>query len=97
MEKNQIGTDATIHEHIETIQKRKYAFKQGNTFRPSNLGASLVVSYKALDLHLEDCQIRRLVEQRMDKIANGELERDSAALQTLEEVGPLYSKLVALR
>ena len=62
MERNQIGTDATIHEHIETIQNRKYAFKQGNTFRPSNLGASLIVTYKALGLNLEDCHIRRMIE-----------------------------------
>lgn len=25
MDKNQIGTDSTIHEHIETIQSRSYA------------------------------------------------------------------------
>lgn len=52
MEKNQIGTDATIHEHIETIQNRKYAIKQNNTFKPTNLGASLIITYKSLDLHL---------------------------------------------
>ncbi len=80
MERNQIGTDATIHEHIETIQNRKYAFKQGNSFRPSNLGASLIVTYKALELHLEDCHIRRLIEERMDKIADGQIERNNAAL-----------------
>lgn len=93
MEKNQIGTDATIHEHIETIQNRRYAVKQGNTFRPTNLGASLIVSYKALELHLEDCHIRRVIEQRMDKIALGELAQNSAAIETLAEVGPLYQKL----
>lgn len=27
MDKFGIGTDATIHEHIKTIQNRKYAFK----------------------------------------------------------------------
>jgi DNA topoisomerase III len=80
MEKNQIGTDATIHEHIETIQNRKYAFKNGNTFKPTNLGAAIIVTYKGLGLPLEDCHIRRLIEQRMDKIAIGELGKDPAAL-----------------
>jgi DNA topoisomerase III len=93
MERNQIGTDATIHEHIETIQNRKYAFKQGSSFKPTNLGASLIVTYKALGLQLEDCHIRRMIEQRMDRIAEGELERNRAAIDTLAEVGPLYEKL----
>jgi DNA topoisomerase-3 len=27
MDQNGIGTDATIHEHIKTVQERNYAFK----------------------------------------------------------------------
>ena len=27
MDKNEIGTDATIHEHIKTVQDRGYAMK----------------------------------------------------------------------
>ena len=45
--------------------------KQGNTFRPTNLGASLIVTYKNLGLQLEDCHIRKVIEQRMNKIAEG--------------------------
>jgi DNA topoisomerase-3 len=45
MEKNQIGTDSTIHEHIENIQKRNYAMKSYNTFKPTNVGAALVQTY----------------------------------------------------
>lgn len=28
MDQNGIGTDATIHEHIKTVQERQYAYKQ---------------------------------------------------------------------
>jgi DNA topoisomerase III len=28
MDQNGIGTDATIHEHIKTVQERNYAYKQ---------------------------------------------------------------------
>ncbi len=28
MDQNGIGTDATIHEHIKTVQERQYAVKQ---------------------------------------------------------------------
>ncbi len=56
----------------------------------------MIVTYKALELHLEDCHIRRLIEQRMDKIALGEIEKNNAALDTLAEVGPLFDKLKVL-
>ena len=48
MEKNQIGTDSTIHEHIQTIQKRQYAVKTSNTFKPTDLGAALVQGYRKI-------------------------------------------------
>ena len=48
MEENQIGTDSTIHEHIETIQKRQYAIKTNNTFKPTILGASMIQAYRKL-------------------------------------------------
>jgi DNA topoisomerase-3 len=55
MEKNNIGTDSTIHEHIENIQKRNYAVKENNTFKPTNLGASLILAYKNLNIKLVGC------------------------------------------
>jgi DNA topoisomerase-3 len=96
MEKNQIGTDSTIHEHIETIQARKYAVKANNTFKPTNLGASLIVTYKNLGLKLEDCHIRRMMEQRMNHIADGTLDINKATVDTLEEVTPIYRQLKAI-
>ena len=43
MDRNGIGTDATIAAHIKTIQVREYALKnhQGH-FIPTNLGLALV-------------------------------------------------------
>ena len=35
MDKNQIGTDATIHEHIDNIIKRKYVRKVKKVFYPT--------------------------------------------------------------
>ena len=83
MEKNQIGTDSTIHEHITTIQDRKYAIKSTNTFKPTNLGASLIVTYKQLGIKLEDCHIRRMIESRMNQIAEGEITKEAATFETL--------------
>ena len=46
MDKEGIGTDATISEHIATILKRNYAEKnQAGRFVPTNIGLALVETY----------------------------------------------------
>lgn len=45
MDKHGIGTDATIHEHIKTVQERGYATKTGIHVIPKQLGVSLVETY----------------------------------------------------
>jgi putative component of toxin-antitoxin plasmid stabilization module len=47
------------------------------------LGASLIVTYKQLDLKLEDCHIRRMIEARMNQIADGNLSKEQATIETL--------------
>lgn len=63
MEKNGIGTDATIHEHIKKIQDREYAKKTGTVFVPTSLGLALVQGYEAynFDLSLTKPQLRAQV------------------------------------
>jgi DNA topoisomerase-3 len=53
-----IGTDATIAQHIQTIQDRKYATKQNNLFAPTTLGVALVAGYNAMGLTLSKPQLR---------------------------------------
>ena len=45
MDKHGIGTDATIHEHIKTVQDRGYAFKDNNLIKPMPIGIALVESF----------------------------------------------------
>lgn len=46
MDRNGIGTDATIATHISTIQDRQYAEKDpGQRFVPTKLGIALVEGY----------------------------------------------------
>ena len=46
MDRHGIGTDATIAQHISTIQEREYAIKDANQrFLPSPLGVALVEGY----------------------------------------------------
>ena len=50
MDKNGIGTDATIHEHIKTIQDRGYAVKFQQKFKPTDLGVALIEGYDSLGM-----------------------------------------------
>jgi len=47
MDKNGIGTDATIHQHIEKILERGYAYKlpKSKLFTPTYVGNFLLDAY----------------------------------------------------
>jgi DNA topoisomerase-3 len=63
MDKNGIGTDATIHEHIKTIQDREYAKKIGQIFKPTKLGIALVETYRNMGTSLHLPNLRAEMEQ----------------------------------
>lgn len=51
MEKHNIGTDATVAEHIQKQLDRGYATKDQNmTFWPTQLGEALVGAYRKMGL-----------------------------------------------
>lgn len=50
MEKNEIGTDATIAEHIQKILDREYVFKENQYFKPLTLGIALIKGYEQIGL-----------------------------------------------
>ncbi|KAF4654939.1 hypothetical protein FOL46_008455, partial [Perkinsus olseni] len=77
MDKNHIGTDATMHEHIATIENRGYASRTpGGRFSPSELGVALVQGFGAFQnlhgrdgdfrLHLAAPRLRAQMEADMD-------------------------------
>ncbi|KEP67584.1 UNVERIFIED_CONTAM: DNA topoisomerase family protein [Hammondia hammondi] len=76
MDKNGIGTDATMHDHIRTIQDRHYCYKNENMqFVPTDLGVALYQGFKRLaevsgvDLSLPDLRAR--MEADMALVARG--------------------------
>jgi DNA topoisomerase-3 len=80
MDKNGIGTDATMHEHIRTIQDRGYCWQDsGRKFVPSPLGIALVVgvgAYANDDMyHLGKPTLRSEMERDMGLISRGSLDR----------------------
>ena len=71
MEKNGIGTDASIPTHINNIQVRKYVDIEKGVASSSALGVALAQGYRAIDDELVLPTVRRHVEHQLDLIAKG--------------------------
>ncbi|KAI3635292.1 hypothetical protein MIR68_006858 [Amoeboaphelidium protococcarum] len=91
MDKNGIGTDATIAEHIKKVQEREYIYKDGQYFLPSKLGLALVEGYDEIGFHksLAKPHLRRVMEQRMKDICDGKATRQ----QVVQEGVAMYYEM----
>ena len=78
MEKNGIGTDASISTHIENILKRNYAeLITGRRIAPTKLGLVLCQGYHLIDSSLVLPKIRSDIEVQCNRIAKGLAEKVS--------------------
>ncbi|KAK0546731.1 DNA topoisomerase [Tilletia horrida] len=98
MDKNGIGTDATIAEHIAKIIDREYVFKvkQGTTeyLYPSTLGMGLVTGYNQIghDKSLSKPLLRRETEYRMSLICSGQRTRRQTVEESLDEYREMFGR-----
>jgi DNA topoisomerase-3 len=78
MDKNGIGTDATIHEHIKKIQEREYVNKEGQYFYPTTLGMALVKAYDEMNMNISLSKpfLRSQMEASMKRICDGQKSKD---------------------
>ena len=87
MDKSGIGTDATIAQHIQTIQQRDYATKDSNQrFSPTKLGIALVEGYNSMGYQLNKPDLRRETEHECNLVASGQKTKDDI-------VGPILNKM----
>ena len=87
MDKNGIGTDATIATHITTIQAREYAVRNAqNQFEPTKLGLALVEGYNSMGYQLNKPQLRALIEADCQKIARGEANKEDVVKKCLQDM-----------
>eukprot|EP00917_Polyrhabdina_sp_WS-2016_P025155 GHVP01054217.1.p1 GENE.GHVP01054217.1~~GHVP01054217.1.p1 ORF type:complete len:755 (-),score=132.18 GHVP01054217.1:18-2282(-) len=94
MEKHGIGTDATIHEHIEKMFTRKYATKnRDSTILPTSLGESIVDFYDAIGASdsLTQPFLRADIEKDLDRINKGEENKDTVLKKHLGVFERVYN------
>ena len=99
MDANGIGTDATIHEHIKTVQDRYgiidigrgYVMKKNNCFEPTGLGVALVECYENIGIPLYKPYLRAHMEADMKMVAEGQ--KTKVCARFLYDVGNCAHRL----
>lgn len=97
MDKNGIGTDATIAEHIAKVIERRYVMqvKEGKTtyLVPSTLGIGLVEGYNQLNLEKSLCKplLRRETEYRMSLICAGQRSKADTITESIDEYREVFA------
>ncbi|DBB17906.1 hypothetical protein WJX82_005956 [Trebouxia sp. C0006] len=86
MEQHNIGTDATVAEHIQKQLDRGYATKDANmTFWPTSLGEALVGAYRKMGLeNLWLPNLRGKIEANITAVAHGARSKESVLQEAVE-------------
>lgn len=101
MDKEGIGTDATIAEHIATIQKRNYAEKnEAGRFAPTKIGVALVEtwncgwdithSYMQLKYQLYKPYLRAHMERECSDICSGKAHFQEVVSSCIGEISAVF-------
>jgi len=94
MDKNGIGTDATIATHISTIQTREYAQKDPQQrFHPTKLGIALIEGYNSMGYQLNKPDLRREMELECNLVASGQKTKDQIMLPILTKMRECFERV----
>ena len=93
MDKNGIGTDATIHEHIKHIQDRGYAKQYGSIFKPTLLGTSLRYGYMGLGIEIYKPYLRAGMEKEIKDVSEGLKQKDEIYNEMKSDMLKIYDKV----
>ncbi|ESW35784.1 hypothetical protein PHAVU_001G264300 [Phaseolus vulgaris] len=95
MEKNGIGTDASIPVHINNICERNYVQVQaGRKLVPTPLGITLVRGYQTIDPDLCLPDIRSFIEQQITLIAKGQVDHRHVVQHVIQQFTQKFSYFV---
>ncbi|KAH9386353.1 DNA topoisomerase III [Nematocida major] len=94
MDKNGIGTDATIHDHIQRIKERAYVEVVGkNALKSTWLGRSLINGYKSIGLQVSKPHLRKEFESNLKKVCAGEYPPQELVRQELSKYRGIYIEM----
>ncbi|KAL7746839.1 DNA topoisomerase [Sorochytrium milnesiophthora] len=99
MDKNGIGTDATIHEHIKKVLDREYVMKgPDGLFSPSTLGVALVEGFDNIGMQISLAKpfLRAEMEADMKGICEGNKTRQQVVRRSLERYRRMFRRAVVL-
>lgn len=95
MEKNEIGTDASIPVHINNISERNYVQVQaGRRLVPTTLGITLIRGYQCIDPDLCLPDIRGFIEHQITLVAKGQAHHIHVVQHVLEQFRRKFSYFV---
>ncbi|XP_010926666.1 DNA topoisomerase 3-beta isoform X3 [Elaeis guineensis] len=95
MEKNGIGTDASIPVHINNICERNYVqVSSGRRLVPTALGTTLIRGYQCIDPDLCLPDIRSFIEQQITLIAKGKADHIHVVQHVLQQFKQKYTYFV---
>ena len=86
MDRHGIGTDATIAQHVETIQKRHYTVVKDRVFIPTALGLGLVEGYDEMGLSLSSPALRAHMEGLMREVGEGRKGKDEVVKEVVDDM-----------
>lgn len=94
MDKEAIGTDATIADHIQKVEERQYAARTSGTsperFAPTTLGISLVWAFARLRVPLYRPFLRRAMEADLSAVCAGRKTSAAVSNDCIGAMRPLY-------
>jgi ssDNA-binding Zn-finger/Zn-ribbon topoisomerase 1 len=97
MDKFGIGTDATIAEHIKTIQDRGYARQEGSCFKPTLMGTTLIKAYETIGIEIYRPYLRSGMERDMKDVCLGLKNNVDVYREMKSEMRHIYSNVYERR
>jgi DNA topoisomerase-3 len=96
MDQEGIGTDATIAEHIKTIQDRGYSEKASGAFVPLPIGLALVLGYEGMGFDFAKPKLRADTERTMQDISAGRSTYDRERRRLINKYEDAYERVKQL-
>lgn len=95
MDQHGIGTDATIAQHIKTIQDREYVTVERCLFSPTPLGVALATAYSELGLSaMWEPQLRAQTEAAMRDILCGSISKEAVVRTAIQQYEGMLERVV---